>query len=426
MARIFVSYNRKNTEFCRRLTAELQKRDLDLWVDWEGIPPTVDWLKEIEKGVEEADTFLPIITNEWIASKNCLIELEYAVKNGKRLIPVVPYDIVWDDVPPDLAKLNFIFFTEKFDFNTQFEKLFTALETDYEWLKTHRRLQVKALEWERSNKENGYLLRGRDLEEAEREISVNANKDPHPTNIQREYVLVSRQGATRQRRITTIILTALVAVMLGIIGLLVRPYVEDKIAQAEARDRSPMISVPAGSMEFWLGDFSEPVDFVAFNIEAHPVTDYAYGLCVKVDKCTPPIGSTNSNGANGKGPDDPVVWLTIDQAANYCEWLGRRLPSAPEWEYATNLFMEETPNENQFKISEFWEWTSSYKLAGLQGRAGEWNGQLNTLNIVDWIFLQELGDLSSPEGLVVYTNITGAFNATGTLSFRCVKPEKLN
>ena len=52
MAKVFVSYSRKDIEFAKRLTAELQKSDLDFWIDWEGIPPTVDWWKEIEKGIE--------------------------------------------------------------------------------------------------------------------------------------------------------------------------------------------------------------------------------------------------------------------------------------------------------------------------------------------------------------------------------------
>src|SRR6266540_2852960 len=182
VARIFVSYSRKNKDFCRQLTAELQKRDIDFWVDWEGIPPTVDWMKEIEKGIEEADTFMVIVSPDWISSKVCLDELNLAVKNGKRLIPVVPCDIVWNEVPPALAHLNFIFFTEAFDFNQQLKELLTALDTDYDWLKTQRRLQVKALDWERGSKENGFLLRGRDLEDAEQHTSINANKDPHPTD----------------------------------------------------------------------------------------------------------------------------------------------------------------------------------------------------------------------------------------------------
>ena len=62
MAKIFVSYSRKDIEFARKLTGELEKNDLDFWVDWEGIPPTVDWWKEIEKGIEEADAFLFLIS----------------------------------------------------------------------------------------------------------------------------------------------------------------------------------------------------------------------------------------------------------------------------------------------------------------------------------------------------------------------------
>ena len=89
----------QNIDFCKRLTDELQKRDLDFWVDWKGIPPTVDWMKEIAKGIEEADTFLFIISPDSITSKVCKDELGLAVKNGKRLIPVATYEIKWDDVP---------------------------------------------------------------------------------------------------------------------------------------------------------------------------------------------------------------------------------------------------------------------------------------------------------------------------------------
>jgi len=339
MARIFVSYSRKNIDFCKRLTDELQKRDLDFWVDWEGIPPTVDWLKEIEKGVEEADTFLAIVSTDWISSKNCIIELEYAVNNGKRLIPVVPYDIVWEDVPPDLALLNFIFFTEKFDFKAQLDKLFTALDTDYDWLKTHRRLQVKALEWERSNKENGYLLRGKDLEEAEQQISINANKDPHPTDIQREYVLKSRQSTDRQRRITTISLYAAVVVMLGIIVALAYPYVAEWNAKRLARGE--MILIPAGDTIFGTDIQTSLEDgyprrqsiyLPSFQISKYEVSNYQYGLCVKYGNCSVPADQTDFREESKQ--NHPVVNVTLYQASNYCQWLGQRLPISAEWERA--------------------------------------------------------------------------------------------
>ena len=337
MARIFVSYNRKSSEFCKLLTDELLKRDFDFWVDWEGIPPTVDWMKEIEKGIEEADTFLAIVTPEWITSKVCIDELDIAVKNGKRMIPVVPYDIVWDNVPPALAQFNFIFFTEKFDFNTQLKLLFTALDTDYDWLKTHRRLQVKALEWERSNKENGYLLRGKDLEEAEGQISINANKDPHPTDIQREYVLVSRQATDRQRRITTISLYAAVVVMLGIIIALAYPKVEEWNAKRLARGE--MILIPAGITIFGTDNVDllangavalQEISLSAFEVGKFEVTNRQYKLCVTYGGCTVPLEQAEYD----EKPNYPVVFVTLFQANNYCKWMGQRLLTEVEWERA--------------------------------------------------------------------------------------------
>jgi formylglycine-generating enzyme required for sulfatase activity len=340
MARIFVSYSRKNKEFCKQLTNELQKRAFDFWVDWEGIPPTVDWMKEIEKGIEEADTFLAIVTPDWISSKVCIDELDIAVKNGKRLIPVVPCDIVWNSVPFALAQLNFIFFTEAFDFNEQLNKLFTALDTDYNWLKTHRRLQVKALEWERANKEGGFLLRGRDLEDAEQQISVNANKDPHPTDIQRDYVLKSRQGATRQRRITTSVLSFIIVMLIGISAYLGIPRIMDKLAQSNARGE--MVLMPEGPSVFGTDTTRfieigfpkrQNVKFLpAFQINKYEVTNYQYGQCVKYGICTVPANQTEFQDASKQ--QYPVVNVTLFQAGSYCRWLGQRLPNQFEWERA--------------------------------------------------------------------------------------------
>ncbi len=191
MAKVFVSYSRKDIDFAKHLTAELQKSDLDFWIDWEGIPPTVDWWREIEKGIEEADVFLFLISPDSAKSKICGQEIDTAVKNGKRIIPIVVREIEWADTPPQLGHLNYIFFSRDDDFDTAVKKLMTAIQTDYEWAATHRRLQVKALEWERNNNENSFLLRGKDLQDAEAQLNVNSEKDPHPTGLQLEYVAQS-------------------------------------------------------------------------------------------------------------------------------------------------------------------------------------------------------------------------------------------
>ena len=188
MAKVFISYSRKDIEFAKRLTAELQKSDLDFWIDWEGIPPTVDWWKEIERGIEEADIFLFLISPDSARSRICGQEVEHAVKNGKRLIPLIVRDVNADDAPPQIRHLNWVFIRESDDFASAIQKLLKAIHTDYDWVQAHRRLQVKALEWERNNKENSYLLRGRDLQDAEAQLRVNGEKEPHPTSLQREYI----------------------------------------------------------------------------------------------------------------------------------------------------------------------------------------------------------------------------------------------
>ena len=466
MARIFVSYSRKNTEFCKTLTDELLKRDFDFWVDWEGIPPTVDWMKEITKGIEEADTFLAIVTQEWITSKVCMDELDIAVKNGKRLIPVVPYDIVWDTVPPSLAQFNFIFFTEKFDYKAQLDKLFTALDTDYDWLKTHRRLQVKALEWERSNKENGYLLRGKDLEEAEQEISIHATTNPYPTDIQREYVLKSRQATDRQRRNTTISLYAAVIVMLGIIVALAYPYVAEWVAKGWARGE--LLKMDAGN--FYMGatdptviETGERAAWLAklptFFIEKYEVTNRQYGLCVDHGGCTPP-----GNLDYFKGDDTqelPVLQVNVYQANSYCTWIGRRLPNELEWIRAarglddprfwpwgdtpptnklTNMpldnettlepqpvisfTMDDDPNKPQNMVGNALEWTSSYFQENYHfgteayNNDSYWDGQISTYN-GNKAFIRLGGGWQRPISYLAEIAPFAGYNTDENTGFRC-------
>jgi WD40 repeat protein len=248
MAKVFISYSRKDIEFAKRLTAELQTSDLDFWIDWEGIPPTVDWWREIEKGIEEADIFLFVISPDSAKSKICGQEIETAVKNGKRIIPVVVREIEWQDTPTQLGHLNYIFFSRDDDFDTAANKLIAAIQTDYEWAATHRRLQVKALDWERNGKDKGFLLRGLDLLDAEQDLATNTSKDPHPTDLQREYVFESRKATDRQRRTTTSIsiAAAIALAALAVFGF----YQADKATKQAQNSLARQLVAQAQSINF--------------------------------------------------------------------------------------------------------------------------------------------------------------------------------
>jgi WD40 repeat protein len=217
MANVFISYSRKDKEIARRLTEALKGQDLDFWIDWEGIEPTVDWWQEIEKGIESADNFLFLISPDSTSSKVCKREIEHAVKNGKRLIPLVVRDVKAEEVPEALRLLNWIFLRETDDFQTSFGKLIKAIQTNYEWLKYHTELQVKALKWKQQEDNTSRLLRGKELQESEQQLAnAGTAKEPQPTDIQRQYVFASRREEDRQHRRITLSL----AFGLAIVALL--------------------------------------------------------------------------------------------------------------------------------------------------------------------------------------------------------------
>jgi len=202
---IFISYSRKDIEFAGKIVQALADNALDTWVDWKSIPKGEDWWQQIQIGIEEADAFLFLISPDSVSSEVCGDELEHAVANGKRILPIIIRDPEIDSVPKVLSKLNWIFLRDgQDDFDEAIEETRETIQTDYEWLQFHTELQVKALKWQRSKGEKSLLLRGKELEDAESIMGLKAGLEPRPVDLQREFLVQSRQTVNRQRRQITI------------------------------------------------------------------------------------------------------------------------------------------------------------------------------------------------------------------------------
>src|SRR5262245_29798299 len=93
MSQVFISYSRRDTEFVKSLAEAFKKQERDIWVDWEDIPLTADWLEEIYDGIEGADNFAFVISPDSINSDVCAKELEYAVQHKKRLVPLLHREV---------------------------------------------------------------------------------------------------------------------------------------------------------------------------------------------------------------------------------------------------------------------------------------------------------------------------------------------
>lgn len=236
MTAVFISYSRQDQGFVHRLHEALTALDRDAWVDWKGIAPTAEWLAEIRRAIDGADAALFVISPAWVASQICGQELEHAVQQGKRLVPVLWRDAPSGSVPEALAKLNWVMLREGDDFAEGVRQLVAGLDVDLDWVREHTRLIVRAQEWEAGGHDDARLLRGRELEEAERWLAAGANHtDPAPVPLQASFITRSREAALRRQRTTrSLVLAALVtAIGLAIWALIERGQAIEAQHEAE-------------------------------------------------------------------------------------------------------------------------------------------------------------------------------------------------
>jgi WD40 repeat protein len=201
MADVFVSYSRRDTEFVRRLADSIGDRGKEVWLDTEGIADGEVFPEAIKRAIEASDAFVFVITPSSVESAYCENEVEYARDLQKRIVPVLRDPVPDPELPAEIRDRNWIPFTEDAEFDAGLSRLLNALDTDLEAAKAHTRWLVKALEWDSERRDKSFLLRGSELKAAEAWLaSQPEDADPAPTQLQREYLLASREGAARRQR----------------------------------------------------------------------------------------------------------------------------------------------------------------------------------------------------------------------------------
>ncbi len=193
MAEVFISYSRNDGGFVRAVHAELKRAGREPWVDWTGIPPTAAFMEEIRSAIEASDHFVFVLSPDSIKSEVCRVELEHAVACEKRLVPIVCRDVAPADVPEPLRDLNWLYLRPEDDFKPAVQQLLAAIDLDLEWIRSHTRVLLRALEWDRNGRDRSFLLRGVDLQRAVSWIAESGD-NRSPTELQQQYVNASQDA----------------------------------------------------------------------------------------------------------------------------------------------------------------------------------------------------------------------------------------
>jgi hypothetical protein len=128
MAQVFISYSRKDKEFVRKLGDALAAQKREAWVDWKDIPLTAEWQQEIFTNIEVAENFIFVISPESAASANCKREIDHALANNKRMVPIFYRPVPDEAIPEALGKFQRIDFGDSDDFDAKFTALITAVD----------------------------------------------------------------------------------------------------------------------------------------------------------------------------------------------------------------------------------------------------------------------------------------------------------
>lgn len=231
MTDMFISYARKDIALARRLHAALEGAGRTAWIDWEGIPPSADWWAEICSAIEAAQACVLLLTPRSVASVECQKEVDHALRQKKRLIPLLADDVEPASVADAQRRLNWIDIRPD-AFETGFAQLIVALDTDLDRVREHTRLLVRATEWHAKDRDHSLLLGGKDLRAAQVWLAADHALNPEPTALQTEFIVASAQAESRRQRLT---LGATTLALVISVSLAAWAYRERGIAQRQTQ-----------------------------------------------------------------------------------------------------------------------------------------------------------------------------------------------
>lgn len=107
---------------------------------------------------------------------------------------------------------------------------------------------------------------------------------------------------------------------------------QGEASEAAISDAAAVVSSPTARIE---GGRLTSHEVATFELDLTEVTVGAYRACVEAGACTAPEPTYDRGNYHREGYEDhPVTHVRADQAEAFCAWVGKRLPSEWEWQWA--------------------------------------------------------------------------------------------
>jgi len=198
MTQVFLSHAESDKAVTEKIRRTLIRQGFTVWTNRTDIKTGTNFQEVINRGIEEADNLVYLISPNSLKSQYCQQEIAYASKLNKHIIPLLIEPTDLNDIPSEQRSLQFIDFTEHEDENqyrTVADKLLNVLKEEAWYYELHKILLVKALKWDRKDQPKTLLLKGSELAKAQNWLkqSEQSHKQTAATSLHKAFIAASEQ-----------------------------------------------------------------------------------------------------------------------------------------------------------------------------------------------------------------------------------------
>ncbi len=339
--KIFISYSRHDLNFVEKLAQDLLDAGYEVWYDLSKIEGGDRWAQEIQKGINQSQIFVLVVTPHSIASEWVEKEYIFASQRGLKVVPLLREHC---QLPIWLLNIQYVDIV-----GINYERNFNqVLESFQNYGRRKEDRKPESASWkhrlEKSVPYIGMILAMLalilllflpkspvSLIPPTPTLTSTSTTTPTNTPTQTPTPTFTQTPSVTPSQTPSATPTAELGEGTPSATLTLAPEITDDFG-------IEMVLVEEGV--FLMGSDSGDTDespahlanLNAYYIDKYEVTNAAYRACVADLGCELPKNTRYY--LQPDHPEHPVVYVTWEMANAYCEWRGARLPTEAEWEKA--------------------------------------------------------------------------------------------